>query len=113
MDEIKVTVVNYPDRPNLMLRHIDPTTGKQKHRSAKTTNKRDAERAAAQWENELLQGIVDCRKVTWAQFRERYENEVLPSLAAATDQKVQGVFNAVEKYLAPIRLQDVTAEQVS
>jgi len=88
-------------------------TGKQKHKSAETTNKRDAERAAAKWEAELLAGVVDCRKMTWQRFRERYENEVLASLAENTDKKVQGVFNAVEKYLAPVRLRDVTSERLS
>lgn len=97
MDEIKVSVVKFPDRTNLVLKFIDPATGRQKYRSAKTIIRRDAERAAAQWENELREGIADCRKVTWAQFRERYELEVLASLADGTDQKVQGIFNAVEK----------------
>src|SRR5262245_46328860 len=112
MHEVSVTVVRFPDRKNLMLRYIDPVTGKQKHKSAETTNKRDAERAAAKWEAELLAGVVDCRKVTWQRFRERYENEVLASLAENTDKKVQGVFNAVEKHLAPVRLRDVTSERL-
>jgi integrase len=38
---------------------------------------------------------------------------VLASLAENTDKKVQGVFNAVEKYLAPVRLRDVTADRLS
>jgi integrase len=112
-DEIKVSVVKFRDRPNLMLKCIDPATGKQKYRSAKTIVRREAERAAAQWETELREGIVDCRKVTWSQFRQRYETEVLASLADATDQKVQGVFNAVEKHVGPIRLRDLSAERIS
>jgi hypothetical protein len=33
----------------------------------------------------------------------------LPSLAPKTDSKVQGVFNAVEKHIAPGRVRDETA----
>ena len=113
MNEIKVTVVKFPDRPSLMLRHIDPSTGKQKHKSAKTHLKRDAERAAAKWENELREGIVDCGNVTWADFRERYENEVLASYAETTDLKAQGRMNALEKHLAPRLLRDITSERLS
>ena len=32
MDEIRVTVVKFPDRKNLMLRYIDPITSKQRYR---------------------------------------------------------------------------------
>jgi hypothetical protein len=112
MDAIKVFVVKYPDRNSLVLCYTDKD-GKHKAKGAGTTIKRDAERAAAVWERELRAGIVDCGKVTWVQFRERYENEVLASLAENTDKKVQGVFNAVEKYLAPVRLRDVTADRLS
>ena len=37
-DEIKVTVCRYPDRANLVLRYVDPLTGKQKTKSAGTAD---------------------------------------------------------------------------
>jgi integrase len=112
MDEIKVTVVNY-GRKNLLLRYIDPVTGKRKHKSAKATTMKEASKAAGKWEDELRNGVVQASNVTWAAFRQRYEDEVLASLATSTDLKVQGVFNAVEKHISPARLRDVTADRLS
>lgn len=112
-DEIKVTVVRFPDRKALMLRFIDPVTGKQKHRSAKTTIMREAEREAGKWEKELREGTYCGSRITWADFRKRYEDEVLASLAIKTDCKVQGVFNAVEKHINPQRLSSLTADRLS
>ena len=66
MNEIKVTVVKFPDRTNLMLRDIDPVTGKQKHRSAKAVTMKDANKAAGKWEDELRNGVVQASNVTWA-----------------------------------------------
>ena len=112
MDEYKVFVVKYHDRKSLVLRYTD-STGKHIAKYAGTAIKREAERAAKAWEDELKAGLVDSRKVTWVYFRDRYENEVLASLAENTDKKVQGVFNAVERHLAPVRLRDLTAERLS
>lgn len=113
-DDIKVAVVKYPDRENLVMRYTDPTTGKHVARSTKTKILREAERAAAKWEKELRDGIVTGGgKIAWADFRERYEREVLASLADGTDGKVQSVFNLLEKFCKPARLRDVTAGLLS
>ena len=112
--EIQVQVVAYPDRKNLVLRFVDPNTGRQKTRSAKTTDLKIAERAAAVWEAELREGRYKSpSKITWAEFRERYENEVLPGLAEGTDEKVQSVFNLVERILSPDRLRSITSDRIS
>jgi integrase len=113
MNEIKVSVIRYADRNALLLKFVDPVTGQRKTKSAGTNIMRDAERAAAKWENQLREGVPDCGKVTWQYFRQRYEGEVLPSLADGTAGKVSAVFNAVEKHVAPVRLRDLTAERVS
>src|ERR1700733_5492693 len=114
MKEFKVTVVKYPDRTNLMLRYIDPITGKQQCKSAKTTIKRDAERAAAKWECELRDGryAAPCR-IARADFRRRYEDEALPSLAERTAESRCTVMNHVDRILSPRLLSDVTAERLS
>jgi hypothetical protein len=121
MNEIKVSVVKFGSRDgstraardNYMLRYTDPTTGNPRHKSSGTTIRRDAERAAAKWETQLREGVPDCGKVTWAYFRQRYEGEVLPSLADGTAGKVAAVFNAVEKHVNPVRLRDLTSERLS
>jgi len=112
-EEIKVTVVDF-GRASLMLRYIDPMTGKQKHRSAKTANKKAAQKAAGVWEDELRSGrYASPIHTTWATFRERYEDEVLSSLAATTDEKVSAVFNVVEKIINPQRLTDLNSARLS
>ena len=72
MEAIKVLIVKYPDRTNWMMRYTDAVTGKHVARSAKTTSKRDAERAAAKWEAELREGRYQKQQnITWAEFVER------------------------------------------
>ena len=97
MDEIKVSVVKFPDRTNLVLKFIDPATGRQNIAARRPSSGATPNVRRRNGKTNCGEGIADCRKVTWAQFRERYELEVLASLADGTDQKVQGIFNAVEK----------------
>ncbi len=111
---LRVTVIKYPDRKYLMMRYVDPYTGKQVARSTGTTRRREAERAAAQWEAELHEGrFVPQSNISWNAFRERYEAEVLPGLADKTGVMVGTVFNTVEKILSPRKLRDLTADRLS
>ena len=81
-DEIKVTVIRYSDRSNFVLRYTDPMTGKHKTKSAGTTNERDALKAAGQWQDDLRKGRYRApSRTTWADFRDRYEREVLAGFA--------------------------------
>ncbi len=83
-------------------------------RTGSKADRTEAERVAAKWESELREGRYrNASKITWDEFRLKYEAEVLPSLAAATDTKISGVFNAVEKYLSPGLQRSVTAERLS
>ncbi len=68
-DEIRVTVCKYPDRENLVLRYVNPITGKQKTKTAGTTDESKAIGAAAVWEDELRSGrYVSTSKMTWTDF---------------------------------------------
>ena len=81
-EEIKVYVVEYPDRKNLVMRYRDPVTGKQVQRSTGANKKREAERIAAKWEAELRERRYQKRnRMTWADFRDRYQQERLSTLA--------------------------------
>ncbi len=112
--DIKVCVVDYgPDR-NLVLRYVDPMTGKQRTKSAGTRTKKEAVKAAGKWEDDLRNGRYHAgSKMTWDDFRDRYTEEVLAGLAAMTERKVAGVFNSVEKILSPARLRDLTGQRLS
>lgn len=110
----RVFVVEYPDRKFLVLRHRDPFSGKTITRSARTTNRREAERRAAAWEGELLQGKTNLStSISWAAFRERYETEVVASLAEKTGRKIDTVFDAVERILQPRKLADLDESRLS
>ena len=114
MEEIKVTVVQFGDRKLLQMQYKDPITGKKKTRSTGESNRRQAERVAAKWEAELREGrYKPASKITWAEFRRRYEEEVLAGLASRTDDKVTGVLNTIERILSPSKLRDLTDQRIS
>lgn len=46
-DEISVTVASYGEGRNLMMVYFDPITGKKVAKTSGTTDRREAERAAA------------------------------------------------------------------
>ena len=115
MNEITVHVVDY-GRKYLQMRYVDPVTGKQKTRSTGVprSRRREAEKVASKWEHDLRQGrFREPSKISWGEFRIRYEDEYLPSLAEKTAGKVAATFNAVERILSPERLALLTAERIS
>lgn len=113
-DQIKVHVVKYKTRPNLVMRYVDPLTGKQVAKSAKTTRRRDAERAAAKWESELREGRYQRQsRMTWAEFRERYEEEKLATLSPKTLSAWEAASNHLERVIAPKHLASIDASVLS
>jgi integrase len=113
-DEIRVTVMQYTDRPNLVLAYVDPISGKRKTKSAGTSNEKAAWKAAATWEEELRAG-PHCppSKVTWAAFRERYEAEHLASLAEKSREIAGLALNVLERHLDPDRLAKIDGSALS
>ena len=113
-DEIRVTVCKYPDRANLVLRYVDPTTGRQKTKSAGTADEATAIGAAAVWQDELKTGRYHAPiKMTWAEFRKRHQTEFQPGVAVNTRKIFATTFNLIERLMNPARLQNVTTETVS
>lgn len=109
-EEIKVHVVKYPDRPNLVMRYVDPHTGRQVQRSTGTADHDAAVKAADKWEDDLHNGRYKApSRVTWEEFRDKYESDVLSSLAKATETRVSGIFDAVEEQINPARRRLVEA----
>ena len=116
-EKIHVHIVTYADCRHLILRYVDPTTGKHVRKSSGTASKTEARRLAHAWEADLNSGRDKGRHAaSWQQFRLRYEQEVLPSLAPRTGVKVSGVFNTLEAILPKVGnglLRELTAERVS
>ncbi|MFG0333956.1 MAG: tyrosine-type recombinase/integrase, partial [Maioricimonas sp. JB049] len=68
-----------------------------KTRSTWTKKRKQAERIAAKWEAELQEGrYVAPSRVTWEEFRERYEDEVLPGLSANYAAVMSAAMNHLE-----------------
>jgi hypothetical protein len=97
MPAISVIVFKPADRPFFHAQWVDPVSGGKKTRCSKTSIKRDAERFAGNLEKQLRDGTYrDPSRVTWKEFRERFEAEVVPSKAAKTSDKFRATFNAIE-----------------
>ena len=115
MEEFKVSIYERKDRDGFYMQYRDPVTGRKVRQSTKTSKRREAERKAAKWEEEL-RAKGDVRRygrLPWSEFRELYEVEALTALAETTDVKVCGVLNMLERFLSPRRLCDVTADALS
>jgi len=113
-DEISVTVIRYPDRPNLVLAYTDPVSGKRKTKTAGTDDEGEAWKAGARWEEELRAG-PHCQpsRVTWAEFRKRYTEERLATLSYQYQHSVKCSLGCVERVLNPDRLCKMTTAAVS
>src|SRR5690606_21167078 len=98
VEEIKVHILKKPGRKILYMRYRDPMTGKDVTRSTGETARSRADRAAGQWEAELRAGLYKSPlKVTWEEFRERYETEKLASMSDNYSAVMHATFNHFEK----------------
>lgn len=120
MEGIKVSVVEFSDRKFYMMQWRDPMTGRKRTKSTgveRTGRKRErteAERVAAKLEADLRESRYhDPSRTTWQEFRDRYSDEVLLSLAANTDKKTQIAFDQLQREISPEKLRDVTAQRLS
>lgn len=96
------------------LYYVDPVTEQRHWRSAKTTDRRAAERSAAKWEAELAEGLApQLDRVTWAIFRDRFESEHLSSVADKTAAAYRTALGHVERLIKPARLASVTSATLS
>lgn len=114
MDEIRVLVVNYPDRKCLMMRYRDPLTRKLVAKSSGTDNRREAEREAAKWEAELREGRYHAPlQTTWEEFRQRYSEEHIPSLSPGGGNQAEIILDVFQREIIPRKLSDVNAARIS
>jgi hypothetical protein len=87
---------------------------RKRTRSAKTTRRREAERVAARIEADLAAGkMATAGKITWADFRERYESDYVSGLADRTEQTICSILGIVERISNPQKLTDMTAARIS
>ncbi len=114
-DEIRVYVVQRGDRDNLVMRYRDPVSNKvAEERSTGTPDRKEAWKRAGDWQAELNDGRY-CRnsRITWDDFRLRYEEEKLSTLAENTQAAAGSAMNHLERVLDPERLSSLTSEAMS
>lgn len=99
-------------RKNLALYYREPLTGRTVYRSADTDNVKEAERAAARWEAELLdtRGIDGCG---WQWFRQRFENEHLADKPRKSQNSYLAALNHFERLIKLESIAAVTTDHVS
>jgi integrase len=91
------------------MRYIDPVTGKQVAKSAGTRDREKAIGKAAVWQDELNSGRYKApSKLSWAEFREKYEAERLITMAMTGRRSVTSAFNHLERAINPDRLRKLT-----
>ncbi|HMP08138.1 MAG TPA: phage integrase N-terminal SAM-like domain-containing protein [Lacipirellulaceae bacterium] len=113
-DRIKVHVVKYPDRDNFMMRYRDPDTGRHVARSTGTNKQRDAEREAAKWEDQLREGRYQkANRITWEEFRERFDRDYLDGVKASTAAAYAASLNVYQRKCKPGRLAAVTTTAIT
>jgi integrase len=97
-----------------MMTYKDPITGKKVAKSSGTTDRREAERAAAVWQDELNSGRYQApSRLTWKEFRERYETEKSAAMSESTQKECRVTFDHLERVVSPERLCKVTANVIS
>lgn len=113
-EEIRVHVVKYPDRENLVMRYNNPLTGRPVARSTRTTRRREAERVAAKWESALREGRYQKpSRMTWEEFREKYEENGMGGLGHRTVREYSATLNAFEAHCRPRSVAELTTAKVT
>lgn len=115
-DDIHVAVVAPSgDHKSYRLRYVDPgPPRKQYWRNTKTTDERKARDLAAAWKLELKTGHVPAKAITgWDEFRTRYTEEYLASLAEKSRKAYATTMNHIERLMHPRKVSDLTTQALS
>lgn len=110
---VRVYVYSRAGRGSLYLGYRDPATGRKYSRSAGTTNRREAERAAALWEQEVrLHGSTD-GSMPWDVFVTQYTERHLSQLRDSAVKAALGSLRAFEQHASPRTIGDVSSVMVA
>jgi integrase len=109
---IRVLFRSRNDREHLLLYYVNPDTGREVCRSAGTADRREAERAAALWEQELL-AHRGRDGTQWEHFRRRFEDEHLAALPVKTRKSYATALNAFRKRIKVDLVSSIDAGTVS
>ena len=97
MGKLRVLIRQKPDRDNLVLYYVDPLTGREVTRSAQTSSRKEAERAAARWEAELEELGAGVGRLSWDQFRHYFEDTHMASRSRSYCRTMTASLNRFEE----------------
>ena len=89
MSNINVWVVNRKSRKYLQLEAVNSETGEKFSRSARTTNRKEAEKQSILWQAELERGNRP-ELITWDGFIERFQTEHIVNVSPRTAKEYLG-----------------------
>lgn len=99
---VKVYVIKREDRRNYVCQWEDPITGITKMKSARTANRREADKFAGCLEASINDGrTIDPNRTTWTVLADRYEKEVLTGKAPKTMAKFKAIRGWIERVINP------------
>ncbi|NBW12256.1 MAG: site-specific integrase [Caulobacteraceae bacterium] len=110
----RVLLLRKAGRKYWYMRCRNSQTGEELTRSTGTAVRREAEREAARWEEELASSVVrPDGSLPWAEFRVRYLRQSLSGLAQATENKASTILDSVDTLMRPQTLAGVTSARVA
>ena len=112
MSEIRVCVITKKGRKSLYLLAKNGTTGERFERSARTGSKKQAQKAAVEWQLELERGYKP-ELITWAKFVERYETEHLSEIRNSSSYDARHSLTRFQELANPARLRDLNEARVA
>jgi integrase len=111
--EVRVKVVRL-NRQHLALRWVDPFTGKSHQKTSGTRDYNEALKLAGKLEDELRGGRYTApSKLTWDQFRDRFEAERVPGMTQGNAEAYEGAFNVFETLMQPNLLSRIDSAAMS
>jgi integrase len=111
---INVWIQKFSNRKNLVLQWFDPDSHKRKSKSAETADPGQAEIARADLESDLNHGRhKEASRMSWAKFRELFEDERLPDVRPNTARNFGTTFDLFERLCRPANLRSVDARMLS
>lgn len=109
--QIRVHVIDRSRNRNLSMVYRCPRTRRKVERSTGTTNRRDAERAAARWEDELNSATPSGDgSLAWGHFCDLLDERHLTGLSPNTRHDYHGALDLLLKFCQPKQVRDVTSE---
>ena len=107
-------VVSYGKGRNLCLRYYDPQTGKAVVKTAGTTSRKEAQKEAGKWEDDLRNGrYKPASNTIWHDFRVRYELEHIDiEMKDSTAANDASILDAIERILKPDLLSSIDADSI-